>query len=159
MHAIASPRSDNGSHKYSHWAVPYIGLPYELGARGPDSYDCWGVLWTVYQNVFGITLPEYPGITMTTLAYQCGVINREIMNHWEEVQKPFDGAGVAMGMKGAAHHVGIYISADGGKILHASQDAGSVVLNTVNQLRFHGFRMIKFYRHRLWPTLSRLQTH
>ena len=36
-----------------------IGLPYELGGRGPDSYDCWGLCVEVARRG-GILLPDEP---------------------------------------------------------------------------------------------------
>lgn len=40
-----------------HWAFDLIGRPYDLGAGGPDSFDCWGLVRWVFKNVHGIELP------------------------------------------------------------------------------------------------------
>ena len=35
-----------------------IGRRYELGARGPERYDCWGLLVEIFRRA-GVTLPEF----------------------------------------------------------------------------------------------------
>lgn len=34
-----------------------IGLPYRLGAAGPDAVDCWGLVRLACQRVHGVTPP------------------------------------------------------------------------------------------------------
>lgn len=34
-----------------------IGLPYRLGASGPDAVDCWGLVRLACQRVHGVTPP------------------------------------------------------------------------------------------------------
>ncbi len=46
----------------SHWISKYIGLKHVPGARGPTEVDCWGLLYLVYNEVFGISLPSMPGM-------------------------------------------------------------------------------------------------
>lgn len=133
-----------------HWAVPYVGLKYERGARGPQSYDCWGLLWKVYQDRFNIDLPEYPGIVSKSTQVRCQTITRDIEENWEESES-FDGAGVALSQGKAFHHVGVWVEADGGKILHAWEGLG-VIASRWKDLKLRGFRVIKFYRHKKWPT-------
>lgn len=36
-----------------------IGAPYCLGGRGPDSYDCYGLVKELYKRRSGIILPDY----------------------------------------------------------------------------------------------------
>jgi cell wall-associated NlpC family hydrolase len=35
-----------------------IGKPYQLGARGPDAYDCWGLCVEIYRRG-GRKLPDF----------------------------------------------------------------------------------------------------
>lgn len=39
------------------WLNQYVGIPYEVGGRGP-ALDCWGLCCLVYQNELGIVLPD-----------------------------------------------------------------------------------------------------
>lgn len=133
-----------------HWAVQYIGMKHEAGARGPDRVDCWGLLCLVYRNQFKIPLPDFPNISVEGLCLIRQVIKKAIETDWDEVSIPFDGAAVAMSQSNNFHHVGIYTTADGGKIVHC-WDAANVIVDTRQSLTGKGFRLIKFYRHKLWP--------
>ena len=39
------------------FALSQVGLPYEWGAVGPESYDCSGLTWRAYEQA-GVTLPR-----------------------------------------------------------------------------------------------------
>ena len=41
-----------------HWSSAYIGLPWELGAEGPDAFDCWGLARWVQREHYGRELPQ-----------------------------------------------------------------------------------------------------
>ena len=41
-----------------HWATEYIGKPWERMARGPDTFDCWGLVYDIYKNKHGIELSQ-----------------------------------------------------------------------------------------------------
>lgn len=41
-----------------HWATELIGRPWELGARGPAAFDCWGLVRYVLLKHFRIETPE-----------------------------------------------------------------------------------------------------
>lgn len=133
-----------------HWSAIYIGLKYEIGARGPDKVDCWGLLRLIYSDIYGIQLPEYPGITVASALAQCKTF-LEAKDDWILVDDPFDGAAVAMSQKEIIHHVGVYASADGGKIIHCWK-GHNVIADTLRGLKLKGFKRILFYRHRQWPT-------
>ena len=36
----------------------FVGIPYADKGRG-DSVDCWGLVWRVFHEMRGITLPSY----------------------------------------------------------------------------------------------------
>lgn len=83
----------------------------------------------------------------------CARIREQVQTDWMESPIPFEGCAVAMGLKEDIHHVGIYTSADGGKIIHAWHSY-NVIADRFLGLRFKGFHTIKFYRHVLWPISS-----
>lgn len=37
----------------------FIGLPYAFGGRGPEAFDCWGLVLAVAKSA-GFDYPEYP---------------------------------------------------------------------------------------------------
>jgi cell wall-associated NlpC family hydrolase len=132
-----------------HWAAKYVGLKHEVGGRGPTAWDCWGLLLLVYANEFGITLPDLPGIAAADTRAISHVFRIEAAADWTELTVPQDGYAVGMSQKRAIHHVGVYLKADGGKILHC-WDSQCVIVDTLSDLRLKGFRTVKFFRHRLW---------
>jgi len=134
-----------------HWARPYIGMPVADGGRGPVEVDCWGLLRLIYLREFNLLLPELPGISVASVMERSSEFDKS-MGDWVEVQKPFDGAAVGLSQNPPfMHHVGIYTTADGGKIVHAWKDQ-HVIADTLQGLRLKGFRTIKFYKHAQWPT-------
>ena len=128
-----------------------MGRPYEIGARGPDSFDCWGLLVEVYRAQFGIDLPNLNGITASAALTISREIDLQSREEWEEVERPFDGAAVAMSQRKAFHHVGVFVIADSPRILHA-MEGDRVILETVRSLRSRGFRRISYFRNKKWPT-------
>lgn len=43
------------------WVAQYVGLPYVPGGRSRAGVDCWGLLTLVWNEQFGVPLPEYEG--------------------------------------------------------------------------------------------------
>lgn len=41
------------------WAEQYMGKPFEFKGRGPDTFDCWGLVKLVLSEQYGIELPDY----------------------------------------------------------------------------------------------------
>lgn len=36
-----------------------IGVPFEYGGRGPDSFDCYGLVKHLYEREHGVVIPDY----------------------------------------------------------------------------------------------------
>lgn len=134
-----------------HWATKYIGKPYVKGARGPDAFDCWGLFWRAMADDFGLILPEFLGITLSTALEQCETIQEGIRDNWRGITHPREGDGVAMSQSRAIHHIGIWTEAYRGRIVHAYEGMG-VVASSIGEMKVRGFKVIKFYRHKSWPT-------
>lgn len=134
-----------------HWAHLYIGKPWESGGRGPDRFDCWGLLWWVKRTHFGIEVPEYPGVDAENLAVCAGLIDCGTRcGDWEPLLLPIDGCAVGLSRNRRFHHVGVYAELDGGLVVHA-HDRGNVVAQSVSSLRNAGYRRIEFYQYRHGP--------
>ncbi len=132
----------------THWAVKYIGLPYLSGGRDERGLDCWGLLRLVYRQERGVLLPALPGVAGAGLLHIAGTIAENASWSWQEVGAPKDGDAVAMSLREALHHVGVWIEADGGRVIHSWKDL-SVVADTLKMLRFKGIRTIRFFRYGL----------
>lgn len=110
------------------WVLPYIGLPYEKGARGPDAWDCWGLLLKVHAEQFDIVHPAYEGVqwgkdresrTMTA-----DVVNNEARD-WLAVTPGEERAGDALTLAIAGNPLHCGIVASPGWMLHSAEDADS----------------------------------
>lgn len=124
-----------------------IGLPWEACARGPLSFDCWGLLHYVYKEHLGISLPEYQGADAESIRTALRLIDAGPDAHqFERVLIPENLSAVAMGAASRLHHVGVYIDVDGGKVLHCQRNQG-VVFQSVPDLQKRGFARIEFYNY------------
>jgi len=127
------------------WVGDLIGKPYAIGGRGPDSFDCWGLVRYFYFENYGISLPLYQNENpfdtkrvgkLMTDAEHCG--------DWNEFQHPEHGDVVAMGRSKILHHVGIWLDIDGGMCLHAL-GGQSVIAQNKRRLKREGFKRISFF--------------
>jgi cell wall-associated NlpC family hydrolase len=127
-----------------HWATKYIG-------KKPEQVNfCWGLLRLIYAD-FNVTLPSVEGLTRENAVQIADQVRGQMEGDWEEVPEPFELCVVAMGQSKEIHHVGVYTGADGGKIIHC-WGSHCTIADDFRGLKFKGFRIIRFYRHKLWPT-------
>ena len=118
----------------------YVGLPWMSGARGPDAFDCWGLLAWVEREHYGIALPERSIDPEAMLSvYRAQIDSRR----WRVVSRPSDGCGVLL-RGGDRPHVGVYLSNDGGGVLHASEGVG-VVYTRKQYLEGAGYARATWY--------------
>lgn len=130
----------------AHWATDFLGKTWEAGARGPETFDCFGLLSEVYRIYFGEILPTYPINPNDVIGISRIISTESKGGDWFQVKEPKEFDAVGMGKKNSIHHVGIWTSADGGKIVHAS-DGKSVMVQSTAELTRLGFGRIEFYRH------------
>ena len=145
----------------THWAYGYIGKPWVLGTSGPDSYDCWGLVRAVLAEHFAINVPpiivpEVPaaeGETQSRHASGLAVV-RAAMEHfqhhpelarWQQVDRPRHGDGVQMSAARNPWHVGLWLEADGGGVLHCLEGAGVIFTQPV-ALNVAGWRRLSYWR-------------
>lgn len=132
--------------KYS-WIAQYIGKPYLLGARGPEYFDCYGLVKDIFKTQKGIVLPDWH-VTNDNL----GEAVREISKHvsdsvFHEYAKPiidpqdFDIA--ILKRRRDAYHLGVYIA---GGILHIRKDGAGVAHERVSDFSASGQGRVTFYR-------------
>lgn len=132
----------------AHWATQYIGKKWVPCGRGPDEFDCWGLVWWVNRMHLGIELPEYPNIDPALHLTVAQKINEGAAQpEWTQEATPLDGYTVALSRNRIYHHVGIYAGVDGGLVIHA-YDSQFVVAQSVQSLQRNGWRKIHFFKHK-----------
>ena len=101
-------------------ALSTLGLPYQAGASGPDSFDCSGYVYYV-MNASGVAIPRTSSDAMLGMGKNVS---------YEEL-KPGD-------IVGRPGHVGVYIGND--KFGHASETSTGVISDTIAMYsRVHSF--------------------
>lgn len=131
-----------------HWSTQYLNKPWEAGARGPDAFDCWGIFREVYLRELGIPLAMRQALPLDGQQVASAVAEEMEDGCWRRVSKPIDYDGVALSQGLEIHHVGIWIEADGGLVLHALDGRGTVATSLATLARM-GYRKIEYYRHAL----------
>jgi hypothetical protein len=131
-----------------HWAMDYLGKPWEAGACGPKSFDCWGLLTDIYKNQLDKTLTRYPEIDRNDKPSIAAQVYDEIRSGWDIVETPFNLCAVGLSnLPSRIYHVGCYIVLnDKGYVLHTRKNFGcmieplhKVILNW-KHISFYGLR-------------------
>jgi cell wall-associated NlpC family hydrolase len=108
------------------WINDYIGKAYRLSARGPDAYDCWGLVMAVYRDRLGVALPDWnvPGDAALREVVQAVTDGHaEFTAAAMPVDEPRDFDLFAVSRSRMPHHVGLYV---GGGVLHTQSNTGAV---------------------------------
>lgn len=104
----------------------FVGLPYREGARGPDAFDCYGLIAAVLKAARGVSLPDFyqdaPGPQSASRAISAALAGEVSGGRSVKVETPQDYDIAVVGSTARPHHVGVVI--DGG-VLHASRAFGS----------------------------------
>lgn len=131
------------------WTRQWIGLPFRDRARGPDAFDCWGLLWAVLREEFGVEIPSYAEVSGET-ANRDQV--RELFSKPEEVERWKEvpagqeqpGDGILIRMRGQPWHVAVV--AGEGLMLHVIVGANTC-LESYRSSKWRR-RILGFYRWR-----------
>ena len=135
-----------------HWANRYLGKPWEKAAEGPHAYDCYGLVRAIYRDFLQIDLPLFDIAAMSPVAIRRDMHTEAGSGRWQpldfdtEPLRDFDV--LLMSYAKRAHHVGIWVEVDGGRVLHALEGAG-VVAPSWHSLPMSGWRVIEAYRRKL----------
>jgi hypothetical protein len=123
-----------------------LGVKYESGSMGPDTFDCWGLVRHVQKEAFGreLQIIEPPSDNARDLV-------KFIRNHsehlnWEKVDAPVHGGVVELSNSNNPHHIGVYLDIDGGGILHCS--FAGVTFDPLIVLKASGWRRFNFYKYK-----------
>lgn len=130
----------------SFWG-PLIGKPFEYNARGPEAFDCWGLVHFVYKNTLGIDLPTYGEVDAADVAAVARRMRSpNLMGPWlarRGEAEVFDVVTIAAPGSHVVSHVGLMI--DGTDVLHAWRDTNVCVM-PIDHMFFTG-RICGFWQH------------
>lgn len=98
-----------------------IGVPFEYGGRGPEKFDCWGLLMALNSRVHGVTLPDFRSVSQVP---RIAKIMRENMSQWRPIE-PRPGSSILFEIEGFGAHVGFQV--DDYNFLHTWEDSGGVL--------------------------------
>lgn len=114
-----------------------MGKPYVEDGRGPDGYDCWGLVTQFASGVPDHWKVDHAALRDIVAAFGMGIASGE----WQAADPPQDGDVVALSRKNAFHHAGIWWQ---GGVLHA--DRPRVMWQPIASLKRLGWRRIEVYR-------------
>ena len=122
----------------------FVGVPFVNRGRGPEGYDCWGLVMRVFEE-YGIELPDYRISCFATR--RIGIQVEVARGDWVRLNKPEAPCIVTMRIDPAApklvNHIGAYVG--GNRFLHTMKDTHSI-LSRIDDVYFKG--MIEgFYRY------------
>lgn len=112
------------------WWARYIGVPFRDGGRGPDAYDCWGLVRAAYADRLGVELPDHGEISARDLVRVARAMNGgQAAEPWVAVEVPeeMDVCLMVSGRGGAAVvHVGVMTGP--AHLLHIEAASAAVVV-------------------------------
>ena len=116
-------------------ALGYVGVPYHYGGDSADSgFDCSGLVWRVYRQATGITLPrDTYGISRAARAIPSRELRPGDLVFFNTMRRPYS-------------HVGIYLGKN--RFVHAPSSGGVVGIARLSdrywRQRFNGGRRVAF---------------
>ena len=127
----------------SHWIEPYLGNEW----RASD-HDCWGFFRRVQAEHFGRELPFVDPGSYSPRNLIKTVAEHPVRGPWQAVEQPAEGDGVLMGKARRPTHVGVWVAADGGGVLHCQKGSG-LIFTSRQALARMGWNVLGLYRYKV----------
>jgi cell wall-associated NlpC family hydrolase len=111
-----------------------IGTPFAYGGRGPDQFDCYGLVKHLYERR-GARLPDYRSPSDQN---RIGALMAGALTLWEPCDR-VPGAVVVFRIMGRVSHCGIVVDDD--RFIHTWEGSGGVCIERLSEWekRVHGF--------------------
>lgn len=123
----------------------YVGKPFSPNGRGPDSYDCWGLVAEILSEQKSAKLPTWFVPNYTDMKAQKtlskGLKQSTQSQYVIEKQTPENYDIVLLSKGRVAYHVGVFID---GYVLHVSSATKGVVYQDLKEFNRQGD--VRFYR-------------
>lgn len=125
-----------------------IGKPWVSGGRGPDEFDCWGLLVFVYFACLQIRLPSHPNLNAKDISLTTKLSNSIIQGgSWVQIKMPTHLCAVGMSANRLVHHVGLWITDGEAEGVFHSVDGQGAVFQSIASIRQSGMQNFTFYRY------------
>lgn len=125
-----------------------IGKPWVSGGRGPDEFDCWGLLVFVYFTCLQITLPSHPNLNAKNISVTTKLSSSLVQDGtWTEIKIPEHLCAVGMSANRLVHHVGLWLTEGETEGVFHSVDGQGAVFQSVASIRQSGMQNFTFYRY------------
>jgi cell wall-associated NlpC family hydrolase len=124
-----------------------IGKPYEWGARGPGSYDCWGVVLALVPQWAGVGPVDAMSHVAARVAILASLRGNDTTPRFRKVEGERQTGDIALlSNSQRPHHCGVFYDANGAMMMiHATDNAG-VVAVPVSRLERTGWNILGVYR-------------
>lgn len=113
------------------WITKYVGTPYVQGGRTIDGFDCWGLVYLVWKNEYGVELDLVDDVSYWS-PEDCKKVadkgielaNNALENGWMEVpvEKAAKGSVLTVNMRGQPMHCAVVVKP--GVMAHALEHVG-----------------------------------
>jgi cell wall-associated NlpC family hydrolase len=113
-----------------------IGVPFKRGGRGPDCFDCFGLIRFLIERDTGLKVPDYTTPDDSARVHALMISARMF---WRELPGPKPGCVVGFRIGREVCHVGYVISNE--LFIHAWEPSGGVTIERLAQWqrRIEGF--------------------
>jgi cell wall-associated NlpC family hydrolase len=126
-----------------HWAYDLVGAPYCAHARGPDKFDCVGLVHYYFKHRHGIELPLY-----TLESSMTELLRFARGTGFRRVDGPAQDDDIMLCKNLIGRHVGVVVKTEEGLgLLHAegNNERGSVIWQPLSSLI--AYREKELWRH------------
>jgi cell wall-associated NlpC family hydrolase len=107
------------------WTDRYVGLPWRKAGRGPDGFDCWGLVrWVVLQET-GVELPLYDEGSAAEESDEIAEFVRGELTRWRSVELADMRLYDIVVFRGKPCHVGLYVGR--ARFLHVQKGCNAVL--------------------------------
>jgi cell wall-associated NlpC family hydrolase len=105
-----------------------IGIPFAWKARGPDAYDCYGLVEELERRN-GRTVPNYESPVVMDAVHLCIATNAPL---WQPCEV---GPGAVVVLRCAMHHSHVGLVLPFGKLIHSWERSGGVCTEPLDNWR------------------------
>ncbi|OYZ67867.1 MAG: hypothetical protein B7X98_02395 [Methylophilaceae bacterium 17-43-7] len=125
-----------------HWAMQYLGQPWV-----EHDNDCWAFFRRISADHFQRDLSIIQIDTDNLRVCIDQFLNHTEHQYWKKTTSPTDGDAVLMSQGRMPTHVGMWLSVDGGGVLHCVKGAG-VIFTKTSQLHALSYNVLGYYSYK-----------